>query len=56
VKKELDSLRRYTALGAAIEDFWRQPANQQAHSWREHQDINMVMLATSLLPGQYLAA
>jgi hypothetical protein len=55
-KKESDSLRRYTALGEAIEDFWRQPGSQQVRSWREHQDINIVMLATSLLPDQYLTA
>jgi hypothetical protein len=55
-KKESDSLRRYTALGEAIEDFWRQPGSQQVSSWREHQDINIVMLATSLLPDQFLTA
>jgi hypothetical protein len=31
-------------------------ANFQVRSWREHQDINIVMLATSLLPDQFLTA
>jgi len=28
--------------------------NREANSWTEHQDINMVMLATSLTPDGYL--
>jgi hypothetical protein len=45
---------RYEALGAAIRDFWREPAHRDTASWREHADINDVMLATCLLPEGYL--
>ncbi|MCA1786733.1 MAG: hypothetical protein LC657_12225 [Desulfobacteraceae bacterium] len=37
-----------------IESFWLAPENQQVPTWIDHQDINQVMLATSLLPDGYL--
>jgi hypothetical protein len=37
-----------------IESFWEQPEHQTVDSWTEHEDINAVMLATSLLPDGYL--
>jgi hypothetical protein len=45
-----ESLMQYTPLIDDIETYWLEPANRQASSWREHSDINMVMLATSLAP------
>jgi hypothetical protein len=39
-----------------IESFWEQPAHQTVGSWTEHEDINAVMLATSLLPDGYLGS
>ncbi len=51
---QTEHLMRYTPLGEVIETFWLEPANRQAGSWREHRDINMVMLATSLAPEGYL--
>lgn len=53
--KNLEELEKYVPLGQAIEDFWRDPGNQEANSWLEHLDINNVMLATSLLPDEFLA-
>ena len=53
--KDLDELEQFVPLGQAIEAFWRDPGNQQADSWLEHLDINNVMLATSLLPDEFLA-
>ncbi len=50
----IESLIQYTPLGDAIESFWLEPANRQASTWREHRDINLVMLATSLAPEGYL--
>jgi hypothetical protein len=47
-------LMQYTPLSDVIETFWLEPANRQASNWREHRDINMVMLATSLAPDGYL--
>jgi hypothetical protein len=41
-------------VGTAICEFWRDPRCRQARTWREHADINDVMLATSLAPAGYL--
>jgi hypothetical protein len=45
---ELAALRRHFALGSAIVAFWRDPEHRRNRTWTEHQDINEVMLATSL--------
>jgi len=37
-----------------IEAFWRDPEHQRVTTWTEHQDINEVMLATSLAPDGFL--
>ena len=50
----IDNLRRFEPLADAIEAFWQKPANQQSPSWGEHEDINAVMLATSLLPDEFV--
>ena len=52
--RQLDRLGEYHYLPAAIEAFWLQEEQQQAASWRDHLDINRVMLATSLAPDGYL--
>ena len=54
--RSLQGVRRYVPLADAIEAFWRKAANQRARSWREHAEISAVMLATSLLPDEFLAA
>lgn len=48
------SLVNYSSLTDAIETFWSQKKNWQLGSWREHREINMVMLATSLAPNGFL--
>lgn len=50
-----DQLQSFVALGKEIEDFWLLPAHQRGRRWKEHLDINRVMLATSLLPDEFLA-
>ena len=50
----LKVLMDYIPLREAIETFWQNPAQQQATTWTEHQDINEVMLATSLAPDGFL--
>jgi len=50
----IDTLMRYVPLTKEIEKFWLEPTNRQTNSWKEHSDINMVMLATSLIPNGYL--
>ena len=37
-----------------IESFWLESSNQSIRTWKEHADINNVMLATSLAPDGYL--
>jgi len=37
-----------------IVDFWLHEANRRVASWREHRDINEVMLATALVPDGFL--
>ena len=51
----LARLERYTPWSATIERFWLEPAHHEVETWKEHQDINAVMLATSLAPDGYLA-
>ncbi len=56
--KELSSmvkgLTHYSKLADEIERFWLKPINRENELWREHREINMVMLATSLAPDGFL--
>jgi hypothetical protein len=54
VYSQIKHLRPFIRLGEAIEKFWLKPQNRMAKTWTEHQDINSVMLATSLFPDGYL--
>lgn len=47
-------LSKYIPLAGVIEKFWIEPLHQKSPTWREHQDINSVMLATSLAPEGFL--
>lgn len=49
----LQEIRHHKALCSRIEDFWLSAENQRDTRWTEHQDINTVMLATSLAPDGY---
>ncbi len=51
----LERLMRYVPLIDRIEGFWLEPTNRSSPTWTEHEDINAVMLATSLAPEGYLA-
>ncbi len=51
----VEALMQYVPLSEVIEMFWMDAQNREASSWTEHQDINMVMLATSLAPEGFLA-
>lgn len=53
-REALAALTRYLPLATTIDEFWSNPARRQNPSWTGHQDINTVMLATSLLPAGYL--
>jgi hypothetical protein len=50
----IENLKQYVSLSETIEGFWLEPANTETDSWGANRDINMVMLATSLLPYGYL--
>jgi hypothetical protein len=50
----LTQLMQYTPLCVDIETFWVRPEHRQTRSWLEHEDINEVMLATSLAPEGFL--
>lgn len=54
VRASLDALIAQLPLARRIESYWLQPVHQAADSWRAHEDINAVMLATSLVPAGYL--
>lgn len=49
-----EALSVYEDLGVEIEDYWLAAENRRVPSWNEHRHINMVMLATRLVPGGYL--
>jgi hypothetical protein len=51
----LERLERYALWSATIEGFWLEPAHHTVETWKDHEDINAVMLATSLAPDGYLA-
>jgi hypothetical protein len=54
-RSRLEQLANHLPLRATIESFWLEPEHQRSATWIEHQDINEVMLATSLAPDGYLA-
>ena len=55
LQSQAENLMKYAPLGNFIEKYWLDPKNRQDGNWLDHHDINMVMLATSLLPDGYLA-
>ena len=54
LRESLKALMQYIPLRDDIEAFWRDFQHQSASTWTEHQDINEVMLATSLVPEGFL--
>lgn len=54
LQSQLRGLRNYTGLAEKIESFWLMPQSMNARSWKDHEDINRVMLATSLIPDGYI--
>ncbi len=55
LSRRAEALMRYTPLAGEIERFWLEGRNQEAGTWTGNPEINMVMLATSLAPGEFLA-
>jgi hypothetical protein len=54
LQSQIETLMRYLPMHETIEEFWLADANRESVTWKEHRDINMVMLATSLAPDGYL--
>lgn len=54
VEAQLSKLLPVVHIAKSIEEFWLNPANRKCASWQGHEDINMVMLATSLTPAGFL--
>lgn len=54
VRKRTEGLLRYVPLAERIETFWAEADSRESVSWMEHREINTVMLATSLAPGEFL--
>jgi hypothetical protein len=53
-RSTLGQLARYLPLRTEIEAFWLQAEHRRVATWLEHEDINDVMLATSLAPSGFL--
>jgi hypothetical protein len=51
----LIDLLPYEGLSDEIIDLWLPYAEEPDESWRAHQDINEVMLATALAPSTFLS-
>ncbi len=52
--RRIDVLMGYVPLGEAIRQFWTDGKNRETATWTEHREINMVMLGTSIAPGEFL--
>lgn len=54
LQRQVEMLMAFRPLVKIIEDFWQHPGNRQIETWKDHLDINAVMLATSLSPDGFL--
>jgi len=54
VRRLLDALGRYAPLGEELVRCWREAVHHATPGWSRHEDINEVMLATSLAPEAFL--
>ena len=54
LERKIEALTGYLPLAGEIEGFWLEGGNREAGTWRDHREINMVMLATSLAPDGFL--
>jgi hypothetical protein len=54
LRRRVGELEEYALLGNTINGFWLDGANRNSPTWKEHEGINGVMLATSLVPRGFL--
>ncbi len=50
----LENMSIFEFLCETVENYWMNPEHQKAVTWKEHVNINSVMLATSLIPEGFL--
>jgi hypothetical protein len=55
LRRLVELLLPYESLSEDIIGVWLRHARYQDESWRAHQDINDVMLATALMPDMFLS-
>jgi hypothetical protein len=55
LSRSIDLLQRHMLIGDEIISAWLAYAEHRDISWRAHQDINEVMLATALIPNTFLS-
>ncbi|QWV95712.1 hypothetical protein KP004_12260 [Geomonas oryzisoli] len=54
LQPRLEAMLWFHKMAGRIERFWIEERRKGSEHWKSHGDINMVMLATSLAPGQFL--
>ncbi|MFW5731806.1 MAG: hypothetical protein ACOCZU_01220 [Planctomycetota bacterium] len=54
LRSAFDALQEHRPLAEAVRVFWSDRAHRTNPTWTDHEDINAVMLATSLAPEGYL--
>jgi hypothetical protein len=55
LRRSINLLQRHESIGDEIIGDWLPHAENRDKSWRAHQDINEVMLATALIPNTFLS-
>ena len=53
IKMDFDEIDRFVQLADEIEDFWSMKSNREVKTWIGHLNINEVMLASSIIAGEY---
>jgi hypothetical protein len=54
LRAHLEGVSARSGLADRIEAAWLEPSARVASSWRMHEDINAVMLASSLVEGSFM--
>ena len=54
LQRKVEAITGFVPLGQIIERFWLDEKNRETDSWSDHREINMVMLATCLVPDGFL--
>jgi hypothetical protein len=52
--EQVGLLQGFVPLAGKIERFWAEPRSRTVATWKDHEDINAVMLATDLTPAEFL--